>query len=72
MGLRRTNRLQVVALGPGLTFLINDVVVSSETVEEETQEGYLGYYMHHGPTSSRAVMAVDWIQVRGIFPEDAG
>ena len=72
MGLRRANRLQVVALGPGLTFLVNDVVVTTEIVEEETQEGYLGYYVHHGPTSSRAVMGVDWIQVRGIFPEAAG
>ncbi len=71
MGLRRPNRFQVVALGPGLTFMLNDVVVSTETVEEETQEGYLGFYLHHGPTSSRATLAVDWIQVRGIFPEDA-
>src|SRR3954469_10138228 len=49
MGLRQANRLQVGALGPALTFLLNDVVVSTETVEEETQEGYLGYYLHHGP-----------------------
>ena len=69
MGLRQSNRLQVVALGPGLTFLLNDVVVSTETVEEETQEGYLGFYLHHGPSSARATLAVDWIQVRGIFPE---
>jgi hypothetical protein len=69
MGLRRPNRLQVVALGPGLTFMLNNFVVSTETVEEETQEGYLGFYLHHGSTSSRATLAVDWIQVRGIFPE---
>jgi hypothetical protein len=44
-------------------------VVTTEVVDEAFQEGYLGFYVHHGSADGRAVLAADWIQVRGIFPE---
>jgi hypothetical protein len=68
-GTGQPNLFQVVALGPSLTFLLNGVVVSTEIVEADYQEGYLGFYIHHGNQSARAELAADWIQVRGIFPE---
>ncbi|HEV7662383.1 MAG TPA: hypothetical protein VGQ62_02515 [Chloroflexota bacterium] len=70
-GLRQTNLFQVVAIGPSLTFLLNGMVIVSEVVEADYQEGYLGFYVHHGQQSARAEMAAHWIQVRGVFPESA-
>jgi hypothetical protein len=68
-GTGQPNLFQVVALGPSLTFLLNGMVVTTEIVEPEYQDGYLGFYIHHGGQSERAELAADWIQVRGIFPE---
>jgi hypothetical protein len=68
-GIAQPNLFQVVALGPSLTFLLNGVVVTTEIVDQEYQEGYLGFYVHHGAQSDLAELAADWIQVRGIFPE---
>jgi hypothetical protein len=67
-GLGQVNRLQVVAIGPSLTFILNGMLVSAEIVDERYQEGYLGFFVHHGLTSPRAEMQADWIQVRGVFP----
>jgi hypothetical protein len=67
-GAGQTNRLQVVAVGPSLTFMLNGMLVSAEIVDERYQEGYLGFFVHHGMTSQRAEMQADWIQVRGVFP----
>jgi hypothetical protein len=67
-GLGRPNRFQVVAVGPSLTFILNGMLVTAEIVDERYQEGYLGYFVHHGLTSPRAELAVDWVQVRGLFP----
>ena len=68
-GVGQSNLFQVVALGPSLTFLLNGVVVSTELADAEYQEGYLGFYMHHGSTLARSELGADWIQIRGIFPE---
>jgi hypothetical protein len=68
-GTGRPNLFQVVALGPSLTFLLNGMVVTTEVVDPDYQEGYLGFYVHHGSQSARAELGADWIQVRGIFPE---
>jgi hypothetical protein len=68
-GLGAANLFQVVALGPSLTFLLNGTVITTELVDEQFQEGYLGFYVHHGSSGGRAVLGADWIQVRGIFPE---
>jgi hypothetical protein len=67
-GAGQSNRLQVVAVGPSLTFILNGMLVSAEIVDERYQEGYLGFFVHHGLTSPRAEMQADWIQVRGVFP----
>jgi hypothetical protein len=67
-GIGQPNRLQVVAVGPSLTFILNGMLVSSEIVDERFEEGYLGYFVHHGLTSKRAELRADWIQVRGVFP----
>ncbi|MBV9579847.1 MAG: hypothetical protein JO057_14755 [Chloroflexi bacterium] len=66
-GLDAPNRFQVVAVGPSLTFLLNGMLVTAEIVDERYQEGYLGFFVHHGLTSPRAELAVEWVQVRGIF-----
>jgi hypothetical protein len=68
-GLAEPNLFQVVAIGPSLTFLLNGMVVTTEIVDQSFQEGYLGFYVHHGQLSASAELAADWIQVRGIFPE---
>jgi hypothetical protein len=68
-GLGQANLFQVVALGPSLTFLLNGVVITTEIVDASYEEGYLGFYVHHGAESPRAELGADWIQVRGIFPE---
>jgi hypothetical protein len=68
-GIGEANVFQVVALGPSLTFLLNGVVVTTEIVDQSYQEGFLGFYVHHGAQSASAELAADWIQVRGIFPE---
>jgi hypothetical protein len=68
-GVGEPNLFQVVALGPSLTFLLNGMVVTTEIVDQSYQEGFLGFYVHHGSQSASAELAADWIQVRGIFPE---
>ena len=67
-GVGQPNRLQVVAVGPSLTFMLNGMLVSAEIVDERYQEGYLGFFVHHGATSARAELQAAWIQVRGVFP----
>jgi hypothetical protein len=66
-GLGEPNRFQVVAVGPSLTFILNGMLVTAEIVDERYQEGYLGFFVHHGVTSAQAELAVEWVQVRGIF-----
>jgi hypothetical protein len=68
-GLQAPNVLTVVACGPCLTFILNDKVVTGVTVEREYQEGFLGFYLHHGSTSPRAEMVADWIQIRAVLPQ---
>jgi hypothetical protein len=66
-GLGEPNRFQVVAVGPSLTFILNGMLVTAEIVDERYQEGYMGFFVHHGLMSARAELAVEWVQVRGIF-----
>ena len=68
-GLGQSNRFQVVAIGPSLTFLLNGMLVTAEIVDERFAEGYLGFFVHHGSSSTHAELAAEWIQVRGVFPE---
>jgi hypothetical protein len=68
-GIGSANRFQVVALGPSLTFLLNGTVLTTEIVDADYQEGYLGFYVHHGSEAARAELGANWIQVRGIFAE---
>jgi hypothetical protein len=68
-GVDQPNRFQVVTVGPSLTFMLNGMLVTAEIVDERYQEGYLGFFIHHGSRSQRAELAVDWIQVRGVFPQ---
>jgi hypothetical protein len=67
-GVGQANRFGAIAIGPSLTFLLNGTLITSEIVDERYREGYLGFFVHHGMSSPRAEMAVEWIQVRGIFP----
>jgi hypothetical protein len=68
-GLGQPNRFQVVAIGPSLTFLLNSLLITAEIVDERYEEGYLGFFVHHGTRSQRAELAADWIEVRGVFPQ---
>jgi hypothetical protein len=68
-GLGQPNLFQVVAIGPSLTFVLNRTVVMAEIVEPDYQEGYLGFFVHHGNHSPRAELAAHWIQVRGVFAD---
>jgi len=68
-GMRAPNTFQVVAVGPSLTFYLNGMLVTAEIVDERFQEGFVGFYVHHGSQAPRAELGADWIQLRGIFPE---
>lgn len=68
-GIGQPNELQVVAVGPSLTFILNGMLVTAEIVDERYSEGYLGFFVHHGTTSDRAELSAGWLQVRGIFPQ---
>ncbi len=67
-GVGQSNRFQVAAVGPSLTFMLNGMLVTTEIVDERYQEGYLGFFVHHGATAARAEMRAEWIQVRAVFP----
>jgi hypothetical protein len=69
-GLNAPNVFQVVAVGPSLTFMLNSMVVTAVTVDPRYKEGYVGFYVHHGTKSTHAELAVDWVQVRAILPEE--
>lgn len=62
------NRLQVVGIGPSLTFVLNGMVVTGITVDPRYKEGYLGYYVQRGEGAAEAELAVDWVQVRAVLP----
>jgi hypothetical protein len=68
-GPRQPNVFQVVAVGPSLTFILNRMVVTAVLVDPRYKEGLVGVYVHHGTTSARAEVGVDWVQVRAILPE---
>ncbi len=68
-GLGEPNTLQVVAVGPSLTFYLNGNLVTAEIVDERFEEGFVGFYVHHGSQAPRAELGADWIQLRGVFPE---
>jgi len=68
-GLGEPNLFQVVAVGPSLTFYLNNMLVTAEIVDERFQEGFVGFYVHHGSQAPRAELGADWIQLRGVFPE---
>jgi len=69
-GLGQSNRFQVATIGPSLTFILNGVPLMAEIVDERFKEGYLGFFIHHGTTSERAELAAEWIEVRGVFPNE--
>lgn len=66
-GLRDPNLFQVVTSGPQVTFLLNDRVVIGLAVDLPLAQGELGLFVHHGPTSARATIGVDWVHVRAIM-----
>ncbi len=66
-GLGDPNLLQAVVCGPQVTFLLNDQVVTSLTVEVPLQAGELGLFVRHGATSPRATLAADWVHVHGVI-----
>lgn len=69
-GLGVPNRFQVVAIGPALVFVLNGAVVTGLTVDARFKEGYLGYWLLRGSSApADAVLAVDWIQVRAVLPD---
>jgi hypothetical protein len=63
------NRLQVVAIGPSLTFVLNGMVVTGITVDPRFGAGYCGFYVQRGGGAEEAVLGVDWAQLRAILPE---
>jgi hypothetical protein len=67
-GLGAPNVFGAVASGAALTFLLNGTVVHSVIAERGLAEGELGSYLHHGPTSGRAVVRADWAQVSAVLP----
>jgi hypothetical protein len=69
-GLEQPNLFQVVACGPSLTFLVNHAIVGTIPVAPRYEEGFLGFYLHHGESSARAELAADWLQVRALFPDE--
>src|SRR5262249_29955873 len=66
-GLNRPNLFQVVACGPNLTLILNDMVITGVLVDPHYKEGYLGFYLYHGGSGPTAELAVDWVQIRGIL-----
>jgi hypothetical protein len=68
-GLGQPNRFQVVTCGPAITFVLNGAVVTAITVDTRYKDGYLGYWLLQGPSAERATLAVDWLQVRAVLPD---
>lgn len=66
-GLHDPNLFQAVTAGPQVTFLLNDVVVTGLFVDSPLRAGELGLFVHHGATSTRATIGVDWIHVRALM-----
>ncbi len=67
-GLDQANLFQVVACGPQLTFILNEMVLMGVTVQPGLAEGELGIFVQHGATSPAAVVEAEWTQVRAVLP----
>jgi hypothetical protein len=67
-GLGQPNRFQVLALGPSLVFVLNGAIVTGINVDARFKEGFLGYWLLRGQQAEEAVMAVGWLQLRAVLP----
>ena len=69
-GFGAINTIGLVAGGLSVVLLVNRAVVTATFVNVNYKEGYLGYYLQHGGGGEDSELAVDWIQVRAVLPED--
>ena len=61
------NRLTVVMLGPSVTFILNDKIVTGAMVDARFAEGPAGAWLQPGDDTG-AALALDWVQVRAVLP----
>ncbi len=61
------NLFQAVVAGPQVTFFLNHAVIIGLTVDLPLMAGEVGLFVHHGPTSARATIAVDWVHVGALM-----
>jgi hypothetical protein len=62
-------RLRTVAVGPSLTILVGDQIITGVTVDLSYAQGITGVWLQAG-SGEGAELAVDWVQIRAIFPND--
>lgn len=65
----RPVRLRTVAVGPSLTMLVGDQIITGVTVDLSYAQGITGVWLQAG-SGEGAELAVDWVQIRAIFPND--
>ena len=65
------NRFTVVACGPALTFILNDMIVTSVLVDPRYVDGHAGVALEQRHAESKPELAVEWFQVRSILPDQA-
>lgn len=65
--LNAPNLLTIVSIGPSITFVLNNKIVTGITVDPRYSEGFLGAWLQ--PTDDEgAALALDWVQIRSILP----
>ena len=62
-------RLRTVAIGPSLTILVGDQIITGVTVDLSYAQGITGVWLQAG-SGEGAELAVDWVQIRAVFPAD--
>jgi hypothetical protein len=70
-GLGDPNLFQAVVAGPQVTFFLNEAVIIGLSVDLPLLVGEVGVFVHHGPTSARATLAVDWVHVGAVMAPNA-
>lgn len=69
-GAGAANRFTVVASGPALTLVLNDLVVTSVLIDQRFVDGHAGVVLEQRRVDSAPSLAVEWFEVRALLPGD--
>ncbi len=62
-----SNLFQAVVAGPQVTFFLNQAVIIGLSLDLPLSVGEVGVFVHHGATSARATIGVDWVHVSALM-----